>query len=335
MQLNDFDKISLSQTEIHSLIDIGQPRLSRYLALINSDNNHSNEKRRRYNIETTRRVIKELYSHKLVPDKKVQVFFNFKGGTGKTSLCYQAAIMFALYGFKVLAIDCDPQAHLSFSLGFNESYNDYKTLYDVIINKLPIKDTIINVMSGLDAIPSNLSLTRLEAPLNQMHNREKLLLKAIETIKSEYDFIFIDTNPTISTLNGNAMIAADILNIICETQPYSLKGLEILIDVVKDFSQVMETTINYRIIPNKYEAKTVSSQESLGMLQTKYKQNLMGVLVRKCEDINVSAKSRLPLIAFCNKRSIALEDIIDLTKELIFKSTHKKEAKRKELSNAA
>ena len=72
-----------------------------------------------------------------------------------------------------------------------------------------------------------------------MANREKVFCKLIDPIKLDYDFIFIDTNPTISTLNRNITLAADELNIVCETQPYSLKGLEILINEIKRFNFII------------------------------------------------------------------------------------------------
>jgi chromosome partitioning protein len=280
------------------------------------------EKRKKYSFSTTRDIMKGCFTKNLAPTHKVQVFFNFKGGTGKTSLCHQISVKFALMGFNTLVIDCDPQAHLSYSLGFDEN-DDNTTLYDVIVNKVPIEDAIKNVYPGLDCIPSNLSLTRLELPLNQMPNREKVLSKVIEPLRKKYDFIFIDTNPTISTLNRNVTLAADMLNIVCETQPYSLKGLEMLIEEINNFSEAMDTQINYRIIPNKYESKTATSQEAVGTLRYFYKDHVLESIIRKCEDMNISAKKRMPVYGFCSKKSIALEDIRDLTKEILKYSTQK------------
>lgn len=278
------------------------------------------EKRKRYDFSTIQEICSQFVTKGLIPSRKVQVFFNFKGGTGKTSLCHQVSVFFALMGFKVLVIDCDPQAHLSYSLGFDEQ-DENLTLYDVIVNNVPIKDTIKSVYPKLDCIPSNISLTRLELPLNQKPNREKVFAKMIEPLKQQYDFIFIDTNPTISTVNRNATLAADVLNIVCETQPYSLKGLEILVAEIKTFAHAMESDIFYRIIPNKYESKTATSQEAIGTLRYDYKDHVMSSVVRKCEDINISAKKRMPLLAFCGKSSIAFEDICDLGREMVALST--------------
>ena len=211
----------------------------------------SNNNRKRYSFEETRNVLKHFVVDQLEIKEKIQVFFNFKGGTGKTSLCHQVAVHLALLGFKVLAIDCDPQAHLSMTFGLSENAED-PTLHDVLINGFDINQIIKSVYPGLDVIPSNLSMTTIEIPFSQKANREKLMQKTLEPLKEKYDFILLDTNPTISNLNQSITYAADRLNIVCETQPYSLKGLEMLVREIKEFSKVMEHEINYCIIPNKH-----------------------------------------------------------------------------------
>jgi chromosome partitioning protein len=280
--------------------------------------------RKRYSFSDTRKVLKHFVADQIHINEQIQVFFNFKGGTGKTSICHQIAVHLSLLGFKVLAIDCDPQAHLSSTFGFNE-YSDDLTLYDVIINNIEIQKAIKEVYPGLDVIPSNLSMTKVELPLAQKPNREKLLSRILQPLKEEYDFILLDTNPTISNLNHSATFAADRLNIVCETQPYSLKGLQMLLKEIDSFSNDMEHKVNYCIIANKYESKTVTSQEALGSLRHDYKDAVMSSLVRKCEDINISAQKKLPIYSFCNLKSMALEDLRDLVNELLQKSTIKSE----------
>lgn len=316
------DKITFSQSFIAKIGNITPSTLSRYLSK-NYKQQHSDtdSKKRKFNFTEAREILTFFIANQNTVVRKVQVFFNFKGGTGKTSLCYQVSVLLTLMGYRVLAIDCDPQAHLSYALGFEENAY-HKTLYDVLINKFAISDVVCkDVYPGLDFIPADLSLTRLELPLNQQANREKVLSKALDPIRNKYDFIFIDTNPTISTVNQNATLAADVLNIVCETQPFSLKGLEMLISEINNFSSAMDCHVNYNIIPNKYESKTGTSQEALGTLRYDYKNNVMESVVRRCEDINISAKKRLPVFAFCSKSSVALEDIVDLVHEIIKKST--------------
>lgn len=315
------ENLFFSQAMLTKIANTSASTISRLASKL--DLKSASESRKKYSFEESRFLLGKIISDEYIVDKKTQVFFNFKGGTGKTSLCHQISVHMALLGFKVLAVDCDPQAHLTYALGIKED-EEKMTLYDVIVNKLPIKETIKNVYPGVDVIPSDLSLTRVEFPLSQATSREKVLKKILEPLKREYDFIFLDTNPTISTLNQNATYTADIVNIVCETQPFSLKGLEMLIHELQEFSTIMEKKINYKIIPNKYEAKTATSQEVLGNLRHDYKEVVMESIVRRCEDINISAKKRLPVCGFCKKSSVAFEDICDLSLAILEESAYKK-----------
>ena len=314
-------EIALKQVTLSQLSRVSTYTMNRFLSDKSyEDQKMSSKTKKYYTYKASREILSSFIANKHTPINKMQVFFNFKGGTGKTSLCYQISFHFALSGYKVLVVDLDPQAHLSYAYGLDES-DDYPTLYDVVVNSFPIENAIINLDDGLDIIPSNISLTRLELPLNQLPNREKVLSKIFDPLKQKYDFIFFDTNPTISTINRNATIAADVLNIVCETQPYSLKGLQVLVDEVNSFGKAMDLNIEYRIIANKYESKTVSSQEVLGFLRHHYKDFVFSSIIRRSEDINISAKKRLPVVGFCNKKSAAFEDINDITWEMLEKNT--------------
>ena len=177
-----FDLI-LKQVTISQLANMTPSSLNRFL----SDKKYpeldtSSKSRKYYSYETSRAILRDLITSKRIPSNKIQVFFNFKGGTGKTSICYQVSCHMALMGYKVLVVDLDPQAHLSYACGINEG-QDFPTLYDVVVNNFSINDTIKNIKEGLDIIPANLSLTRLELPLNQLPNREKVFTKILNPLK--------------------------------------------------------------------------------------------------------------------------------------------------------
>ncbi len=276
-------------------------------------------KTKKYDLLATRKIISTIENHRLHPDRKIQVFYNLKGGTGKTSICYQIATHLAISGYKVLVIDCDSQGHLSTLFGFAEDGN-YHTLYDVLINDLDMQETIVPIFEGLDVIPSNLSLSRVEVPLSQKARREDKLKDRLDAVKENYDYILIDTNPSISTLNLNALVCADQVNFVCETAPFSLYGLRLLLEEVKTLFNEMHKPLRYKIICNRYEAKTTTAQEVLGYLRSHYKENVYKSVVRKCEDINIASKEKLPISIFCKPKSIGLEDIIDLLHEFIQES---------------
>jgi chromosome partitioning protein len=273
----------------------------------------SSSRKLRYSVADVEHIIWNIYTKKFIPRKKVQTFYNFKGGTGKTSLCFQVSTHFALLGFRVLVIDADPQGHLSTSLGIRNDEN-HLTLFDVISGHATLTESVKSVFKGLDCIPANLSLTRLEVALNQMAKREERVRIILEPSLNHYDFIFFDSNPTISQLNRNLITFSNQLNVVCETQPYSLNGLKILFEDLDRFCESMQIQRpNINIIPNKYEDRTSSSAEAMTVLREYYGEFMKAdFAVRKSEDINNSAKNGLPLSFFAKNNSIAFEDIVDL-----------------------
>lgn len=275
---------------------------------------------KKYTLSSIRQITNTLYAENKRPIKqKILSFYNFKGGTGKTSLSFQVAAHLSILGFNVLCVDLDPQGHLSSVMGIPEDFNG-DTMYDALINNMPIRDIILNISEGLDLIPSNISTTRIEVQLNLKNKREEKLKELLEPLKNVYDFIILDTNPTISTLNMNALVASDRVNIICETQPFSLMGLRLLVGEMISFFNDMKITPNYCIIPNKYEIKTATAQEVLGALRAEYSHHVLNAIVRKTEDINLASKKKLPISAFCKSKSPAFEDIMDLVHEMVSQS---------------
>ncbi len=147
------------QAFITAVTGFAQPRVS---TLIQADKTimqkRQEDNRQKLTFKEFRKIANQVFASKMTPNKKIQVFFNFKGGTGKTSVCHQISVLMALMGFKVLAIDCDPQGHLSHSLGFDE-YQDQPNLYDVIENGVKVEDAIHQIYNGYYAIPANLAMT--------------------------------------------------------------------------------------------------------------------------------------------------------------------------------
>ena len=310
--------INFNQTMISKLINSTPIAVSRAIKakkIENIDSEFLHAKK--YTLPAIREITNEMYANIRRPIRdQMQSFYNFKGGTGKTSLSFQVAVHLSLLGFNVLCIDLDPQAHLTTIMGIPEGFNGF-TMYDCLINGVPINDAILNCMEGLDIIPSNISTTRIEVQLNLKHKREEKLKELLIPLKDKYDFIILDTNPTISTLNMNALVASDKINIICETQPFSLNGLRILVEEMLDFFNDMKINPNYCIIPNKFEIKTATSQEVLGALRAEYSQYMLNAVVRKSEDINLASKKKLPVSSFCKSRSSSFEDIMDLVHEIV------------------
>lgn len=316
--MDDFSKDGLTQVTMSLIAGVAPATISRHIQSLGVKPLPTQNKRNlRYSIADSRSIVKNVSGISTIK-KKVHAFYNFKGGTGKTSICYQVATHLSFMGYKTLVIDSDPQAHLTSSLGV-ENFVRLETLYDCIVKERNIEDIIIPVFSGLDLIPSNLSLTRLEPELNNMARREERLSIAISPIKDMYDFILIDTNPTISILNRNVIVFSDCLDVVAETHPFSLSGLKYLIeDLDKFYSQMQLSSRLFNVIPNKYEDRSSNSAEAMSVLRKYYDDSMkQDFAVRKSEEIINSSKISKPLALFVKKNSIALEDILELTKHVI------------------
>lgn len=316
--------LGLTQKTIARLASVNSATVSKWLSKekINPINKSSEySKYLRYSVDDVRNIFHENVFNNIVSQPcKVLSFYNFKGGTGKTSVCFQFSSQLAIMGFKVLVIDADPQAHLSTSMGFDNTHQ-YPTLSDVVSGLVSPEEALRKIYSGLDCIPSNLSLTRLEVTLNDLPKREERLHFLINGIKKDYDFIIFDTNPTISLLNRNILVSSDLVCIVCETQPYSLNGLKLLMEDMNKFYDNMQLKMpDICLVPNKYEDRATSSAEAMAVLRQYYGEYMLpDFAIRRSEDINTAAKLSQPLAFFARTNSIALEDISDLIHSLLTK----------------
>jgi chromosome partitioning protein len=127
---------------------------------------------------------------------RAQLFLNFKGGTGKTSLSSSYAYRLAERGYRVLMIDLDSQGHATKCLG-HEGSSFKQTLHDVLVRRKPLSEvTVATGMPGLDLVPSNLTMSTVDLSLMPLAGREFRLRKALEEAKAKYDFVVMDAPPS-------------------------------------------------------------------------------------------------------------------------------------------
>ena len=163
---------------------------------------------------------------------KTVAICNQKGGTGKTTTAVNLSSALASLGKNILLIDMDPQGNSTSGVGVNK--NDIQiSIYDVLVQKSPIIDTIHKTaFSRMDIIPCNINLTGAEIELVGALARETRLKKAIDTIKAKYDFIFIDSPPSLGLLTLNALVAAESIIIPIQCEFYALEGVSQLINTI-------------------------------------------------------------------------------------------------------
>ena len=162
---------------------------------------------------------------------------NQKGGVGKSLTAVSLSIGLAKEGKKVLIIDSDPQGSLTISLGVQKPESlsiTLSTVYKDIISKTEYDPTagIIHHSEGIDLLPSNISLSNIEISLVTVMSRETILRRYIETIRPQYDYIIVDTTPSLGLLTMNALAASDQVIIPVTAGYLDVKGMELLFKTI-------------------------------------------------------------------------------------------------------
>lgn len=275
---------------------------------------------RSFSINDLLDVRNKLGIAKPINDSRVQIFLNFKGGTGKTSVCYNYIANLSTLGLNVLAIDGDPQAHLTNCLGYPIKEGE-KTIFDVLINKTPIEQVIHEINPTLHLIPSNLELTPIEMALQVAANREYRLRDALKPIFNKFDIICLDLAPNIGLFNVNAIIAANEIIVPVMTDFLSYHGLKLLMDTLKDLEEDYKQNVEFshkkiRVLANNFDSRDKICREALGALQRNYPDLLLNTVVRKNTALKDATKQQEPIFIF-SPSSTGSDDISDLTYEIL------------------
>jgi chromosome partitioning protein len=243
-----------------------------------------------------------------------QLFLNFKGGTGKSSISASYGFRLAQMGIKALLIDLDPQGHLTQCLGLNNQQYP-KTVFNALIEKEGIEKIIVKTdLPSLDVIPSNLNLSPVELSLFSMNSREFRLRRLLSTIEKNYELIVMDASPSIGLLNLNAILASNDLIIPVLADFLSYHGLKILFETLstieEDFSFVFE---NIFIFLNRYNESHRICRRSKKALETHYSKYLLQTVIRQDTTIAEATSQGTPIFLYAqsSKGAVDIQSLID------------------------
>jgi chromosome partitioning protein len=228
-----------------------------------------------------------------------QLFLNFKGGTGKTSVSSSYAFRLAEMGHRVLVIDLDSQGHASKCLGITGEEAE-KTLFDAIIKKTPLESVLLKTgMPGLDLVPSNLTMSTIDLSLMPLAAREFRLRNVLKEVEGAYDYAILDAPPSFGLLNLNALMAAHDLFVPVLPDFLSFHGLKLLFETVQGLEEDLEHVLDHIfIVINAYNATYKIAKEAKEALEKHYPEFLLKQVIRQCTKFAQASSEGIPIFAY-------------------------------------
>jgi chromosome partitioning protein len=225
--------------------------------------------------------IAEREAEQEAPVKSADViaFANQKGGVAKTTTTLNLAVAFAESGYRVLCIDMDPQGNLTMSQGIDPDKVE-KSLYDVLVNDMPISEIIVS--REIDIAVASIDLAGAEIAMSTKIGRERSLEKALKEVSGEYDFVCIDTPPSLGLLTINALTAANKIIVPVQCEYLSMRGLVQLQNTLKMIQENLNPDVRIEgILPTMFDARTVHAKEAVEILEENFGDLVFHSRIRK------------------------------------------------------
>jgi chromosome partitioning protein len=216
-----------------------------------------------------------------VPVKHAEViaFANQKGGVAKTTTTLNLAVAFAESGHRVLCVDLDPQGNLTMSQGIDPDKVE-KSLYDVLVNDMPISEIVQH--REIDIAVSSIDLAGAEIAMSTKIGRERSLEKALKEVSGDYDFVCIDTPPSLGLLTINALTAANKVIVPVQCEYLSMRGLVQLQNTLKMIQENLNPDVKIEgILPTMLDSRTVHAKEAVEILEENFGELVFKSRIRK------------------------------------------------------
>ena len=199
---------------------------------------------------------------------KVIAFANQKGGVAKTTTALNLAVAFKESGHRVLAVDMDPQGNLTMSQGIDPDQVE-KSMFDVLVHHMPLREIIVE--REIDIAVASIDLAGAEIAMSTQIGRERSLKKAIDAERDNYDFVCIDTPPSLGLLTVNALTAADKVIVPVQCEYLSMRGLVQLQNTLQMIRENLNPDVEIEgILPTMLDSRTVHAKEAVEILEENF-----------------------------------------------------------------
>jgi chromosome partitioning protein len=210
---------------------------------------------------------------------RVISFANQKGGVAKTTTTLNLGVALAEQNLKVLLCDLDPQGNLTMSQGLNPDTIE-RSMFDVLVHRLPIQEVIHH--TEVDLAVSSIDLAGAELALSSMIGRERALEKALAPVRESYDYVLIDTPPSLGLLTINALVASNGVIVPVQCEYLSLRGLVQLENTLSMIRENLNPEVGIEgILPTMYDSRTLHSREAVEILQENFGDLVFDTKIKK------------------------------------------------------
>src|SRR2546425_5828011 len=210
---------------------------------------------------------------------RVIAFANQKGGVAKTTTALNLGVAFAEQGMKVLLVDLDPQGNLTMSQGMNPDAIE-RSMFDVLVHRIPITEVI--QAAEVDLAVSSIDLAGAELALSSMIGRERALEKALLPVRESYDWILLDTPPSLGLLTINAFVAANGIIVPVQCEYLSLRGLVQLENTLSMIRENLNPQVEIEgILATMFDKRLLHSREAVDILKENFGELVLNTKIRK------------------------------------------------------
>ncbi len=247
--------------------------------------------------------------------------FNHKGGVAKTTTAVNlAACLAQIYGQRCLVVDVDPQANATRGLLWREVDESTVTLSKVLLEGIPLRNAVItSSIMNLFLVSADLSLSEAEFKLVSRMQREFILRDQINTVIKDFDFLLLDCPPSLGILSLNALAAADVVIVPCETQFLSLRGLKYVLEMVNLVRERLNPKLNILgVVATKYYPLSRANHEALTCLRNLSEVSLFNTVIPRDVKAEEAPSHGQPLIIYAPE-SRASEAYRKLAEEVLIR----------------